>query len=236
MARLTLALIVAFTTVCSAQKSTIDLEKYRNTNFRISQAEYTVGTHKFGLVNIKPIYKSDTACISAIIIDKRKYVLFDVNVDPASPVGLVVPAKQPVENGLVVLKASSDEGKTFVFLANGKLVTLPGALVFADQDGGNLYCVLENASQYRLTVFDYKNVRIRIPTTEISKPVKWYSSGLSFYFTTEQEKGYYTIDMFTKSVSKTDSIDGELVPVSYIEDFSKFDRQKCCGESALKKK
>jgi len=218
-----------------AQSSTIDLGKYKNNkNYKMAENPYTIGKHTFTLVNIKPIVKSDTACISAIVIDKRKYVLFDIGVSDA-PTGLIVPAIQPVPNGLVVVKASAQEGKTFVFLSNGKLVTLPGALAIADTAGGNLYIVWDNDQQYRLTVFDYKNIRVRIPTTAIARPVQWYSSGLSYYFTADKEKGYYTIDMFTKSITKTENADGSLIPVSYLVDFSKIDASKCCSGNILKK-
>ena len=233
--KLLLLTLIACVSLSMAQSKTIDLEKYKNNkNYKVAETPYTIGKHTFLLVNIKPVIKSDTACISAIVIDKRKYVLFDIGVEGAAT-GLIVPAVQPVHDGLVVIKASAQEGKTFVFLSNGKLVTLPGSLVIPDTTGGNLYLVWENDPQYRLTVFDYKNIRVRVPTTVIAKPVKWYSSGLSFYFTADKEKGYYTIEMFTKSITGTEKPDGTLTPVSYLVDFGKIDASKCCGGNFLKK-
>jgi hypothetical protein len=228
-----LALMIC-SSLCFSQKSTIDLKAYKAKSFSIAETAYKIGAHTFTLVNIKPLHKSDTACISAIIIDKRKYVLFDIGIEGAAT-GLIVPIRQPISDGLVVVKASPDEGKTFVFLSNGKVVTLPGALVVADTTGKHLYCVWENEKQYRLTVFDYKNVRVVIPTVEIVKPVQWYANGISICFNADGEKGYYSVDMFTKSISKTESTDGTPAPVSYLVDFSKTDIGKCCTGQVLKK-
>jgi hypothetical protein len=234
MKRLTLMLLVFFT-ACFAEKSTIDLNAYKNNkNFSVSEASYTVGSHAFTLVNIKPRVKGDTACISAVIIDKRKFVLFDVGVESGA-YGLFVPHIQPIPDGLIALKASTTDGKIFIFLSNGKLVTLPGALAFADTLGKCVYCVWENDKQYRLTVFNYKIMRVVIQTTAIAQPVQWYSSGMSYCFSAPQEKGYYSIDMFTKVVTKIDQAEGALTPVSYLMDFSKIEPVNCCGGKALKK-
>jgi hypothetical protein len=227
--------IVLFSMLCFGQKATIDLSVYKSgKNFSTVETAYTIGAHTFTLVNIRPLHKSDTACISAIVIDKRKYVLFDIGVEGVAT-GLIVPHRQPISDGLVVIKASPVEGKTFVFLSNGKLVTLPGALAVADTVGKRIYCVWENEKQYRLTVFDYKNVRVVVPTTEIVRPMQWYSNGISLCFSAEQEKGYFTVDMFTKSVSKTETVEGTLTPISYLIDFSKTDITKCCTGQVLKK-
>ena len=234
MKKLPLVLFIAVS-FCFAQKTTIDLTAYKNNkSYVVAETSYTVGKHTFGLVNIRPRVTGDTACISAIIIDKRKYVLFDVGVD-AGAYGLFVPRHQPVSDGLVVLKASPVEAKTFIFLSNGKLITLPGAHVIVDTVSNYVYCVWENDKQYRLTVFNVKNMLLVYPTTIISQPAQWFASDISYYFTSPQEKGYFSVDMFTKSVSKTDKPDGTLSPVSYLMDFSKIDAASCCSAKALKR-
>ena len=231
-----LLFIVSYSALCFGEKATIDLNIYKNSkNFATAETAYKIGAHTFTLMNIKPLHKSDTACISAIVIDKRKYVLFDINVEGAAA-GLIVPHAQPVSDGLIVIKASPMEGKTFVFLSNGKVVTLPGALTIADTTGRNIYCVWENEQQYRLTVFDYKNVRVLIPTVEISKPRQWFSSGVSLCFSVEREKGYYSVDMFTKSISKSDSAEATLSPVSYLVDVNKMTGSQCCNGQMLRRK
>lgn len=228
-------LLICALSLCFAEKSTIDLNAYKNNkNYTIAETSYVVGKHTFGLVNIRPRVKGDTACISAIIIDKRKYVLFDVGVE-AGAYGLFVPRHQPISEGLIALKASPVEAKTFIFLSNGKLITLPGAQVIADTVGKYIYCVWENDKQYRLTIFNVKNMLLVFPTTLISQPAQWFSSDLSYYFTSPREKGYYSVDMFTKSVVKTDKPEGTLSPVSYLMDFSKIEATNCCNAKALKK-
>jgi hypothetical protein len=234
MKTLTLALIVACA-ACFAQKSAIDLNAYKNNkNFTISEAPYIIGSHSFTLVNIRPRVKGDTACISAVIIDKRKFVLFDVGVESGA-YGLFVPHLQPIPDGLIALNASPVDGKTFIFLSNGKLITLPGALAFVDTTGKCVYCVWENDKQYRLSVFNYKVVRLVIPTMTIAQPLQWFSSGISYCFSAPQEKGYYSVDMFTKTVTKIDQAEGALTPVSYLMDFSKIENVNCCSGKALKK-
>jgi hypothetical protein len=218
-----------------AQKSTIDLNKFRNNkNYAYAEVPVKVGSHTFTLINIKPLVKSDTACISAIVIDKRKYVLYDIG-NSGAAYGLFVCKQQPLREGLIVLKASPTDGKTFIFLSNGKLVSLPGASCFVDTTGKNVYCVWENDRQYRLTVFDYKNMRIAIPTTLIPQPAAWYNTGVSYCFKTAQEKGYSTVDMFTKSITKSDDAEGTPAPVAYLMDFSRVEASKCCGAQALKR-
>jgi hypothetical protein len=222
-------------TLSFAENSTIDLTVYKNNkNFTMAETSYTVGTRTFTLINIKPHLKNDTACISAIVIDKRKFVLFDIGVE-AGAYGLFVPHSQPLKNGLIVLKASPVEGKTFVFLSTGKMVTLPGAQTVIDTAGKYIYCVWDNDKQYRLTVFSYKTMRVVVPTTTIKQPVQWYSSGISYCFTAPEEKGYYSVEMFTKTVNKIDQADGTLTPVPYLMDFSKIVPADCCGAKALKK-
>jgi hypothetical protein len=220
---------------CFAEKSTIDLSAYKgNKNFTWAETSYTVGKHTFGLVNIKPRVKGDTACISAIILDKRKFVLFDIGAE-AGAYGLFVPRYQPIADGLIAIKASPTDGKTFIFLSNGKLITLPGAHVIADTVGKYIYCVWENDKQYRLTVFNTKNMILVMPTKVVSQPGQWLASGPSYYFTSPQEKGYFSVDLFTKSVVKTESPEGTLSPVSYLMDFTKIDAPTCCSGKALKK-
>jgi hypothetical protein len=215
--------------------STIDLNKFKNNkNYTFAEVPLKVGAHTFTLINIKPLAKSDTACVSAIVIDKRKYVLYDIG--PAGAAyGLFVCKQQPLKDGLIVLKASPNDGKTFIFLSNGKLVSLPGASTFVDTVGKNVYCVWENDKQYRLTVFDYKNMRIAIPTTLVSQPVAWYNNGISYCFASPDEKGYFSVDMFTKSIAKSGEAEGALAPVAYLMDFSKVDASKCCGAQSLKR-
>jgi hypothetical protein len=234
MKTLSLALIF-LVSLCFAQKSTIDLSAYKNNkNFTWAETSYTIGKHTFGLVNIKPRVKGDTACISAVLIDKRKYVLFDIGVE-AGAYGLFVPRYQPISDGLIAIKASPTDAKTFIFLPNGKLITLPGAQVIADTVGKYIYCVWENDKQYRLTVFNTKNMILVLPPKIISQPAQWFASGVSYYFTSPQEKGYYSVDLFTKSVVKTEQPEGALTPASYIMDFGKIEPASCCNAKVLKK-
>ena len=231
-----LMVLFAFMSMSFAQKSTIDLNRFKNNrNFTFAEVPLKVGAHTFTLINIKPLIKSDTACVSAIVIDKRKYVLFDIGVAEGAACGLFVCKQQPLKDGTIVLKASPTDGKTFIFLSNGKLVSLPGASSFVDTTGKNVYCVWENDRQYRLTVFDYKNMRIAIPTTLVSQPVAWHNTGVSYCFTAPNEKGYYTVDMFTKSITKSDEAEGTLSPVEYLMDFGKVTAAACCGVQALKR-
>jgi hypothetical protein len=227
--------LVFYASLCFAEKTTIDLDVYKkNRNFSWAETSYTVGKHTFGLVNIKPRLKGDTACISAIILDKRKFVLFDINVE-AGAYGLFVPRRQPIADGLIAIKASQVDAKTFLILSNGKLVTLPGSQVVFDTAGKYVYCVWENEDQYRLTVFNVKNMLLAFPTKVIARPQQWYASGVSFYFTSPGEKGYYSVDMFTKNVDKIDKPDEALSPVSPLMDFGKVDPATCCGGKALGK-
>jgi hypothetical protein len=58
---------------------------------------------------------------------------------------------------------------------------------------------------------------------------------MSFCFSVQQEKGYYMVDMFTKVVTKIEKADGELIPVSYLIDFSKIESINCCSGKMLQK-
>jgi hypothetical protein len=232
-------LLCVSVSLCFAQKSTIDIELYKKSKtYSYAEKTYTIGKHAFRVVNIKPIAASsgasDTACISAIILDKRKYVLFDVDV-PAGPLGMVVPASQPIAGGLVVLKASPYEGKTFLLLPDGKLVTLPGAETIIDTVGKCVYCVWDNDKNFKLTVFDYKGLRLIINTTDIAEPKQWYATPMGYCFSSPDPKVWYTVDFMTKAIAKGGKPDGELAPASYFGGLDKLDRAKCCGADVLKK-
>jgi len=99
-----------------AQKSTIDLNKFKNNkNYAFAEVPLKVGAHTFSLINIKPLAKSDTACVSAIIIDKRKYVLYDIGVEGGT-YGLFVCKQQPLKEGIIVLKASPQTERPSSFI------------------------------------------------------------------------------------------------------------------------
>jgi len=246
-------------TMCVAQQSTIDIGLYKKSKAHsFSEKSYTVGKHVFQVINIKPLVKpgiaskgasfgasrsasqdasfgaSDTACISAIILDKRKYVLFDIDV-PSGPLGMIVPAAQPIPGGLIVLKASPYEGKTFLLLPDGKVVALPGSSVIVDTVGKCVYCVWDNDRNFKLTVFDYKGLRLIINTTEIVEPKAWYSAGMGYCFIGADSKTWYTVDFMTKTITKGEKPDGELKPVSYFGGLDKLDRSTCCGAEVLRK-
>jgi hypothetical protein len=246
--RTIVALLCFSVTACFAQHSTIDIDLYKKSKkHSFSEKSYTIGKHLFRVVNIKPLTSprsassgvSDTACISALILDKRKYVLFDIDISPASaPLGMIVPDAQPIAGGLVVLKASPYEGKTFLILPDGKVVTLPGASVIVDTAGKSVYCVWDNDKNFKLTVFDYKGLRLVINTTEIAEPKQWYSGGMGYCFTpagSTDSKTWYVVDFMTKTIIKGEKPDGELRPVSYFGGLDKIDRARCCGAEVLKK-
>jgi hypothetical protein len=220
--------------LCLGQQASIDIEKYRKLKqYSFAERPVTVGKHTFRLINIKPPAQSDTNCISAVVIDKRKYILFDVDV-AGGPFGLVVPKVQPIPDGLIVLKASPYDAKTFFLLSNGKMVTLPGASVVVDTAGKCAYCVWDNDNTFRLTVLDYRSLRLVIPTTAIPRPKQWYSTGMTYCFTTASDKQYYTVDLMTKAITQSAQADGTPVPVSYIAETEKMNRAKCCGAEVLK--
>jgi hypothetical protein len=229
-----LPLMLLCTTLSFAQKTSIDLAAYKNNpGYTMAETTYTVGTHVFNLVNISPKVKGDTACISAVVIDKRKFVLFDIGAQDG-PYGLFVPRRQPIRNGLIALKASPLEGKTFLFLSTGKLITLPGAQTLADTLSQLVYCVWKNDKGFSLTLFNYKSMRLAIPTVAIREPLKWYMVDGSYGFSVAGEKGYYTVDLFTKSVVKTDDVSGSPQPLDYLMDLSAVESARCCTAKALR--
>ena len=231
-----LCLIVCLVAVCFAQQSqsTIDIEQYKKSKkHSFSERTYTVGKHTYRVVNIKPLSASDTACISALVLDKRKYVLFDVGA-ASGPFGIIVPAVQPLRDGLIVVRASPLDGKLFLILANGKVVTLPGASVVADTVGKCVYCVWDNDKTFRLTVFDYKNLRLAFNTAAIVEPKQWFTDGFSFGFS-GTDGAYYTVDFMQKAITKGEKPASGLTAVSYVADLDKIDRTKCCTGEVLKK-
>jgi hypothetical protein len=227
-------LVLFLTAACFAQQSTIDIEAYKTSKkHSFSERSYTVGKHTYRIVNIKPLAASDTACISAVVIDKRKYVLFDVNV-ATGPVGIIVPTSQPISGGLIVLRASPVDAKVFLILPSGKVVTLPGAMVVADTIGQCVYCVWDNDKTFRLTVFDYKTLRLMFNAVAINEPRQWYTDGMAYGFTIA-DGNYYTVDFMSKSIAKGAKPASGLTPVSYVADFAKIDRATCCGLDVMKK-
>ena len=48
-------------------------------------------------------------------------------------------------------------------------------------------------------------------------------------FTVTGEKTVYTVDTFSKSISKSEKLDAEAKPVDYVADPAKVDVKKCCG-------
>ncbi len=227
--------IVAFlAAACAAQQSSINIEAYKHSRTHtFTERSYTVGAHTYRIVNIRPTGHSDTNCISALVLDKRKYVLFDVEV-ASGAFGLIVPAVQPIAGALVVLRASPYDGKLFLILSSGKVVTLPGANVLADTVGSCVYCVWDNDKTYRLTVFDYKNLTLRFTTTPIAPPSQWFTDGFSYGFTST-DGSYYTVDFLQKAITKIAKPAVGLTPVSYVADLGAIDRTQCCGPDVMTK-
>jgi hypothetical protein len=228
-------LIIFLCAACFAQQSTIDIDLYKKSKkHSFTERTYTVGKHTYRVVNIKPLGASDTACIAALVLDKRKYVLFDVGV-ASGPVGMMVPAAQPIRDGLIILRASPFDGKLFLALAaSGKLVTLPGASVIVDTVGTCVYCIWDNDKTFRLTVFDYKNLRLVFKPTAIAEPKQWYTDGLAYGFSAA-DGSYYTVDFMSKNITKGEKPASGLTPVSYVADVEKVERAKCCTGEVLKK-
>jgi hypothetical protein len=227
-------MIIFLFAVCFGKQSTIDLDMYKKSKkHSFNERSYVVGKHTYRIVNIKPLGPSDTNCIAAVVLDKRKYVLFDVDVT-AGPFGMIVPAVQPIEGGLIILKASPYDSKVFLLLPGGKVVTLPGASVITDTIGKCVYCVWNNDNTFRLTVFDYKNLRLVIQTTEIAQPKQWYLDGMSYGFVAA-DGAYYTIDFMLKNITKGEKPASGLATVSYVADLGKIDRTKCCSAEVMKK-
>jgi hypothetical protein len=229
-----IVMIIFLIAACYAQQSTIDIEQYKKSKkHSFTERSYTVGKHTYRVVNIKPLGASDTACISALVLDKRKYVLFDVGI-ASGPFGIIVPAAQPLREGLIVLRASPFDGKLFLILASGKVVTLPGASVIADTVGKCVYCVWDNDKTFRLTVFDYKNLRLVFNTVAIAEPKQWYTDGFSFGFSAA-DGAYYTVDFMQKAITKGEKNASGLTQISYVADVEKIDRAKCCTGEVMKK-
>lgn len=224
--------------VCGAlaygAQSTIDLSTYRDSKqYSYAEASYTVGEHEYRLVNIKPLSESDTTCISALVIDKRKYLLIDLEMKGTRH-GLVVPKEQPIEDALVVVKASPLDAKTFLILKTGKVVTLPGDRLIVDKAGNTVLSVWDNDGVHHLTVFDYRRLRLIVSTTPIAQPKGWYTNGLAYFF--EATDGtYYTLDLFSKAVAKAPGGQSGLDPLPYAFDPSSLDVSACCGKSVLTK-
>jgi hypothetical protein len=229
-----IVMIIFLIAACFAQQTTIDIELYKKSKkHSFTERTYTVGKHTYRVVNIKPLGTSDTVCISALVLDKRKYVLFDVGVT-SGPFGIIVPAAQPLRDGLIVLRASPFDGKLFLILASGKVVTLPGASVIADTVGKCVYCIWDNDKTYRLTVFDYKNLRLVFNTVAITEPKQWYTDGMAYGFAAA-DGAYYTVDFMQKAITKGEKSASGLTPVSYVADVEKSDKMKCCTGEVMKK-
>lgn len=230
-------IVLLVSAVCAIQGATIDLGTYENSaKYDFAEETYNVGKHTYRLINISPQTGNDTSCIAVIGIDKRKYVLLDMNVS-SHPYGLVVPEDQPIKDGLVILKPSPFDGKTFLVLPTGKLLTLPGANTLFDVPGNTAYCVWDNDGVYRLTVFDYNALRILIKSIVIPQPLQWYSDGLSYGFAAKEdgEKVYYAVEPITKSATKVDGPPSGGEKKQYLVDFSEMDTGKCCGAEVLRK-
>lgn len=227
--------LCAVSLALAAEQKTIDLEPYKNAKkYTYAEVSRTIGTHAYTFVNVRPKAKSDTACISALVIDKRKYLMVDLFPD-SSRTGIVIPESQPVENGLLAIKVSPLDAKTFIILASGKVVTLPGDYVIVDQAGKTVLVAWDNGGSWLLSVLDYRKMNLLVQPTSIAKPVSWYTNGLAWYFKADGEQGYYTIDLLTKSISKAPSLDGDLDAVPYTFEPSKLTPQGCCGKETLGK-
>jgi hypothetical protein len=223
-------LLAILVTVSLAQQATIDLDVYKNAKkYAWAETTMTVGKHAYKFVNVKPVQPNDTFCISAIVIDKRKFVFQDLSTAD-KPSGLMIPKRQPLKNCLVVLKGSAVEGKAFLIFATGKVVNLPGADLFADTNGTTIYCVWDNDGQFRLTVFDYGAMRLLMTAVPIARPVQWYNAGPTYCFKSADESAYCTVDFFTKSISKSETLDPDAKPVSYLPGFGTADVKDCCSK------
>jgi hypothetical protein len=215
---------------------TIDLAKYKANakKYAYSEVSQKIGSHEYTFVNIKPkVAAGDTACVSALVIDKRKFVMVDL-VSTGGPSGLVIPKTQPISGGLVVIKASSMDAKTFVVLPSGKVATLPGGQALVDTANKTIYCVWNNAGSFMLTVFDYDMVRLAINSVNIPEPVQWYTDGMTCMFSAKDEKGFYSVDLLGKSINKLEVAAAQLTKRSYILDAQSLNAIPCCGLEALK--
>lgn len=218
-----------------AQGSTIDLGAYKGSDaYAYAEVSHTIGEHEYRFVNIKPKSAGDTTCIAAVVIDKRKYVLMDLEMD-GQRTGLVVPENQPVKNGLLVVKVSPLDAKTFLVLESGKVVTLPGDRVIVDPMGKTILCIWDNSGSFQLTVLDYRKMRLVVSTTPIVEPQSWETNGLAYYFTAAgEEGGQYTIDLFSKQVSKVQPVEKGLEKLEYTFEPSGLDAKSCCGSTTLR--
>jgi hypothetical protein len=224
--------VLAFAVAACAQ-STIDLDVYKNTKkYTMAQRSYTVGTHTYTVVNITPKVAGDTACISALVIDKRKYVLVDL-VSSGKPCGIVVPAKQPIAQCLVAVKLSAIDAKTFLIFASGKVVTLPGDRILVDEPGKTVLSVWDNGGQFQLTVLDYRKMSLIVSPTPIARPAAWFTNGLAWYFKPAEGEGYFTLDLFTKGIASVKEVEGGLEQVAYAFEPSTVDAAACCGATVL---
>lgn len=223
-----------FSISCFAQQTpSIDLDFFKKSKkYSYSEKAYTVGNHSYRIVNIKPLYATDTFCISALVIDKRKYMLYDIG-ENLSICGMTVPQNQPISEGLIILKLSEIEGKVFFALANGKVVTLPGSFVFADTIGKCIYCIWDNNGFFRLTVFDYKNLKLIFNSVVISSPKQWFTDGFNYLFLSNDGE-YFTIDFMSKKIVKSQKPEGNIKKIEYILDSDKMSKIKCCSFESIK--
>lgn len=230
-----IALVCACTALAQSAKTaqpTIDLQKYRDVKkYSYVEKAYTIGTHSYTLVNIKPKTASDTTCITAIVIDKRKYVLVDLQAADA-PHGLVVPPTQPIDSSLLVVKVSPIDAKTFVILRSGKMATLPGDRLIIDAAGSTILSVWDNQGQCYLTVFDYRKLNLMVAPVAIAKPTQWFTNGLAWYFKADDGR-YFTLDLFTKTVTAVAQLEKGLEEITYTFDPSTLQPAQCCGAQAL---
>jgi hypothetical protein len=226
-------LLVLLLVVAARAGSTIDLASYKNSKkYTYAEVSHTVGEHEYTFVNIKPAFETDTTCIAAVVIDKRKYVLVDLDLSGART-GVVVPKSQPVEGGLLAVKVSPLDAKTFLVLATGKVVTLPGDYVLIDNVGKTVLTVWDNDSSFQLTVLDYGRMRLIVSTTPIARPTAWYTNGLAYFFKGD-DGTFYTLDLFTKKVTKVPSEEKGLEKMSYAFEPSGLDIKGCCSGAVLK--
>jgi len=226
------ALLLAASSL-TAQQSSIDLDTYRkNEAYAYAERTYKVGEHKYTTVNIKPKKAGDTTCISALVIDKRKYVMVDLGHADA-PHGLVVPDAQPIKGGLIVIKASPIEAKTFLILPNGKVVTLPGDRVVVDKPGSTVYAVWNNDGAFMLTVFDYERMRLLMNSISIEQPKQWFTDGMVYSFSVEGKKDYQSVDLFTKSISSIPA-GKQMQQAEHVVDASSVTPSSCCSGETMK--
>lgn len=212
---LLILLLFAVVSAMASEKPTNLDEFKKNKNFAWAETTLTVAEKEYRLVNIRnKDVKADTACLSAILFDKRKLVFTDYS-SSATPHGLVIPSQQPIKNGLIVLKPSPTDAKALIIFPSGKMVILPGASVLVDDAGSMVYCVWDDEGQHKLSVFNYKALKLLLTAVPIQKPVKWYSSVFDYQFTAE-DKASYTVDIMGRSVRKADENPGDASELKYV--------------------